>query len=77
MTARPAAKRAIWRLAQGSRLPLAAEYSMAKPIPATATTKRTNSQLSERSFRQSVSSGRLKASFAMLRVFPVSVAGRA
>ncbi len=53
MIPRPMAKRTVCRDAQGSKLPLAAENSMATPIPAVAQTSRTNSQWICQSLRPS------------------------
>ena len=52
------AKRAICFDAQGCKLPLAAEYSIAKPMPAIALISRTRPQLMPRSLSAKVSSWR-------------------
>ena len=49
----PAPKRCIWRAAHGSQLPLAAEYSMAKPIQAVSVSSRIRPQLMFRSLTPS------------------------
>ena len=61
-TAMPTPKRIIWRDAQGSKLPPAAEYSMAKPTDAVVASRRINSQCICHSFCRRVKLGGFRAS---------------
>src|SRR6266571_8273292 len=55
------AKRVIWRDAQGCRLPFAAEYNMAKPMPAIAAISSTKPHWIPRTLSERESSGRPKS----------------